>query len=54
MCIVKTEVETILHVLIDCPIAVALWINLVPLEASYCFFSADLMRWVELNMANSC
>jgi hypothetical protein len=29
----ETEVETILHVLSDCPIAMALWINLVPLEA---------------------
>lgn len=34
----ETEVETILHVLRDCPIAMALWINLVPSEARDWFF----------------
>lgn len=48
------EMETTLHVLRDCSIALAIWINLVHLDMRSDFFNADLDEWIALNVTRNC
>jgi ribonuclease HI len=43
-------VETALHVLRDCPLAVGIWLNMVGLHYRDKFFNANLQQWLNLNM----
>jgi hypothetical protein len=43
-------VETMLHVLRDCPLAIGVWLNMVGLQHRDNFFNANLQQWIILNM----
>lgn len=45
--------ESVLHVLRDCPQATQIWIPLLDSAKLNSFFSADLVSWVELNLSSS-
>jgi hypothetical protein len=45
----ENEVNTILHLLRDCPKSMVLWINVVLLGDRIWFFNARFLRWMEIN-----
>jgi len=49
----EIEVETILHALHDCPNAMVLWIDVIPLDVRNWLFSVDLVHWIEFNLSSS-
>jgi len=44
------DVENMLHVLRDCPLAVGIWLNTVRINQRENFFEANLQNWIDLNM----
>ena len=46
----KGEIETILHVLRDCPAMSGIWERLVPAVKRYSFFSKPLLEWLYENL----
>lgn len=46
----SSSVESILHVLRDCPIAAQVWSHLVRIDHKPNFFQSDLAQWIALNL----
>jgi ribonuclease HI len=46
------QVESILHVLRDCPLARVVWIHLVPMNLRQNFFDMELKQWFDTNCSN--
>jgi hypothetical protein len=47
----NSSVESIIHILRDCPVAKAFWLNLCVMGSSACFFSSPLVTWLEMGPA---
>ena len=45
------ELETTLHVLRDCPIAMSIWMNTVKVANRGWFFASELEDWININMS---
>ncbi|KAG7559744.1 Ribonuclease H-like superfamily [Arabidopsis thaliana x Arabidopsis arenosa] len=48
--ICKNGVESIIHVLRDCPAMAGIWIRIVPLRRRHEFFSMSLIEWLYVNL----
>ncbi|PNY12120.1 3-ketoacyl-CoA synthase, partial [Trifolium pratense] len=46
----QSTIETTLHVLRDCPLAMIIWVNSVDVQIQNQFFDTDLNDWIELNI----
>lgn len=48
--ICKNGVESIIHVLRDCPAMAGIWIRIIPLRRKQDFFSMSLIEWLYVNL----
>jgi hypothetical protein len=49
--IIVRSVETTLHVMRDCPLAMVVWVSTVWASHGETFFNSDLYQWIDLNMS---